>query len=100
MGAALIAALAMLLQDITGFLMMQYESNSLSLPPRRRPVWKYWRDYVGGGWKAWAGPILDQLQWMVGITTTTISVTAFGGTTHIRLSALEEWAKTQGYEPK
>lgn len=74
MKVALIAALAMVLQDVFGVLMMQYEANSLELPARRS-----WRDYVGGGWTAWAPAVLDQLAWMVGITTTTISVEAFAG---------------------
>lgn len=72
--AALIAALAMVLQDVAGVVMMQYEANSLTLPPRTK-----WSDYIFGGWKAWASAILDQAQWTVGITTTTISVKAFGG---------------------
>ena len=71
---ALIAALAMVLQDITGVVMVQLEAGSLGLPQR-----KSWRDYIGGGWRAWGSALLDQMQWMVAITTTTISVTAFSG---------------------
>lgn len=71
---ALIAALAMLFQDVLGTVMVQLEAGSLNLPQR-----KTWRDYISGGWRAWGSAILDQLQWMVAITTTTISVTAFSG---------------------
>jgi hypothetical protein len=71
---ALLAAGAMVLQDILGTIMVQLEAGSLSLPRR-----KTWRDYVGGGWRAWGSALLDQMQWMVAITTTTISVEAFSG---------------------
>lgn len=74
MNIALLAALAMVLQDILGTIMMQLEASSLDLPRRCS-----WRDYVGGGWRAWGSALLDQAQWMVGITTTTISVEAFSG---------------------
>lgn len=71
---ALLASLAMVFQDITGVAMMQFEALSLQLPERKR-----WRDYVLGGWKAWRGAVMDELGWVVGITSTTISVEAFGG---------------------
>lgn len=71
---AIIAALAMIVQDITGTLMVQLEGNSLTLPIR-----KTWRDYIGGGWKAWGAAGMDQLQWMVWAASTTITVTAFSG---------------------
>ena len=71
---ALLAALAMLVQDITGVTMMQYEALSLQLPYRR-----HWTDYFLGGWKAWRGAVMDEIGWIVGITSTTISVEAFGG---------------------
>ena len=74
MTIALIAALAMVLQDILGTIMMQLEASSLDLPRRCS-----WRDYIGGGWRAWGSALLDQAQWVVGITTITISVNAFSG---------------------
>lgn len=78
MKLALLAGLAMFLQDVAGVVMMQFEAHSLTLQ-LRRPFRRYWQDWVGGGWKAWAAAWLDEASWIVGITTTTISVTAFAG---------------------
>lgn len=74
MELALIAALAMLAQDILGTLMVQFEGNSLTLPVRRS-----WKDYIGGGWRAWGAALMDQSQWMVWAMSTTITVSAFSG---------------------
>ena len=71
---AIVAMLAMFAQDIVGTIMTQYESASLNAPIR--PGLRGW---IGGGWRGWMAAIGDQLQWMVGITSTTISVEAFSG---------------------
>lgn len=71
---ALIAAVAMILQDIVGTIQMQLEASSLDLPVRRS-----WRDYIGGGWRAWGSALLDQVGWMVALTSTFISIDALQG---------------------
>jgi hypothetical protein len=74
MELAIIAAVAMLFQDLLGTLMVQAEASSLTLPERRT-----WRDYIGGGWRAWGAALMDQSQWMVWAASTTIVVSAFSG---------------------
>jgi hypothetical protein len=82
---ALVAALAMLAQDVLGTVMVQAEAAALSLPAAvrrgdtRLPVWlaATARRYLS--WRMWLAGLMDAAQWAVAITTTTISVTAFAG---------------------
>lgn len=91
---ALVAALAMLAQDILGTVMVQAEAASLALPPpvqrgdTSTAVWLATtaRRYLS--WRMWLAGLMDAAQWGVAITTTTISVTAFAGHDHGRQIAV------------
>lgn len=83
---ALVAALAMLAQDVLGTVMVQAEAASLALPGAVRrsdtagtATWiaATVRRYLS--WRMWLAGLMDAAQWGVAITTTTISVTAFAG---------------------
>ena len=91
---ALVAALAMLAQDILATVMVQAEAAALSLPATvrrrdtRRAVWlaSTARRYLS--WRMWLAGLMDAAQWAVAITTTTISVEAFAGHDFARKAAV------------